>query len=131
MHTSNQSTRARRTTWLTKAAVFLAVAVAFGWFYGWAAPRVFPTDTRAGFALGALHGALMPMALPSLALGRDVEIYAANNSGRVYKLGYIAGIDVCGLIFFGAIFWRPNCRRRGGDSLTSNSEIRNPKSEIT
>ncbi len=86
------------------------MALVFGWFYAWASPRAFPRDTRAGFGLGALHGALMPMALPSLAMGKDVEIYAQDNSGRPYKLGYIVGIDLCGLIFFGALFWRPRTK---------------------
>jgi hypothetical protein len=36
-----------------------------------------------------------------------VDIYTANNSGRPYKLGYIAGINLCGLAFFGSVFWRP------------------------
>ena len=45
-------------------------------------------------------------ALPGLLLGQNVEIYASNNSGRTYKLGYIAGINMCGLIFFGSAFWR-------------------------
>ncbi len=104
---SEPDVASRRGAWLKKAALFLAVAVAFGWFYGWASPLAFPKDSRAGFALGMLHGALMPMALPSLALGKDVAIYASDNTGRAYKLGYIVGIDVCGLIFFGALFWRP------------------------
>ena len=50
-----------------------------------------------------------PLALvsPKAAIGKDVEIYAPNNSGRFYKIGYIAGINVCGLLFFGSAFWRP------------------------
>jgi Mg/Co/Ni transporter MgtE len=87
--------------------VFLAVTVVFGWVYAWASPWVFPKTGRAGFAYGLVHGALMPMALPSLVMGQDVDIYAANNSGRPYKLGYIVGINVCGLVFFGTVFWRP------------------------
>ena len=58
-----------------------------------------------------LHGALMPMALPSLVIGKNVEIYAVNNSGRMYKLGYIAGINVCGLAFFGSMFWQPSTKK--------------------
>ena len=54
-----------------------------------------------------LHGGLMPMALPSLVMGQNVDIFAANNSGRLYKLGYIVGINICGLIFFGSAFWQP------------------------
>ena len=42
----------------------------------------------AGFGRGVLDGALMPGAMPPLLMGRDVTIYAANNSGRSYKLGY-------------------------------------------
>jgi hypothetical protein len=49
----------------------------------------------------------MPVALPSLLLGRDVPIYAPINTGRTYKLGYIAGINLCGLVFFGAAFRQP------------------------
>lgn len=100
--------------WLRKAAVFVTVTVLFGWFYGWASPWAFPQATRVGFGYGMLHGALMPMALPSLVIGEDVAIYAANNSGRAYKIGYIAGINVCGLIVFGSAFWRP--RRNAPDA---------------
>ncbi|MBU6399771.1 MAG: hypothetical protein KGS61_05585 [Verrucomicrobia bacterium] len=99
---------------LVRLAVFLGVALFLGWFYGWASPWCYPRQGRAGFGYGLLHGALMPMALPSLVMGRDVEIYAPTNSGRSYKLGYIVGINCCGLIFFGSAFWRPHrstCQR--------------------
>ena len=92
--------------WLKKAAAFLIVAVILGWFYGWASPWAFPREQCAGFGYGMLHGALMPLALPSLVMGKDVDIYTVNNSGRPYKLGYIAGINLCGLVFFGSVFWR-------------------------
>lgn len=52
----------------------------------------------------------MPMALPSLVMGQDVEIFAKNNSGRPYKIGYIVGINLCGLIVFGSVFWKPGRR---------------------
>jgi hypothetical protein len=55
-----------------------------------------------------LQGALMPMALPNLALGRDIPIYSLNNTGVRYKLGYTAGVNVCGAFFFGLLFWRLN-----------------------
>lgn len=97
-------------TSIKKAVVFLAVAAIFGCLYGWTSPWMFPKNKSAGFGIGMLHGALMPMALPSLVMGQDVDIYAAHNSGRIYKLGYIAGINVCGLIFFGSVFWRPRKR---------------------
>jgi hypothetical protein len=62
----------------------------------------------------------MPIALPSLVLGKDVPIYATVNSGRFYKIGYIVGINVCGLAFFGPLFWRP--ARRGGEITKTSSQ---------
>ncbi|MEY2465751.1 MAG: hypothetical protein QOD03_272 [Verrucomicrobiota bacterium] len=60
----------------------------------------------AGFVRGLLQGALMPCAMPLLAFGRDVTIYAANNAGVPYKLGYTCGVNACGAIFFGLFFLR-------------------------
>lgn len=97
-------------TLLTKAAILLIVGLLLGWVYAWASPRVYPRETSLGFSYGVIHGGLMPMALPSLLMGQDVEIFAGNNSGRGYKLGYIVGINLCGLIFFGSAFWRPRPR---------------------
>src|SRR5581483_11192019 len=59
-----------------------------GLVYGVADGRFFPENTRVGFKHGVVHGALMPMALPSLLMGKDVKIYDENNDGRNYKLGY-------------------------------------------
>jgi hypothetical protein len=93
---------------LLRKVVILAIAtLVLGWLYGWASPWAFPKNKTSGFGLGILHGALMPLALPSLVLGRDVEIFAADNSGRFYKIGCICGIDICGLVFIGPLFWRP------------------------
>ena len=102
-----QPTPTRRKLWLAKIATFLIASALLGWSYGWAFSRAFPKDQTFGFGYGMLHGALMPLALPSLLLGQDVEIFAADNSGRPYKIGYICGINVCGLAFFGSLFWRP------------------------
>ena len=66
----------------------------------------------AGFKAGLAHGALMPMALPNLLVGDDVTIYAQENTGRLYKLGYTAGVNGCGLLFFGLFFWRVSRWRR-------------------
>ena len=101
-------------TLLRKAVILVVVGVIFGWVYAWASPWVFPRERPAGFGHGVAHGALMPMALPSLLIGKDVEIYAPNNSGRLYKIGYIAGINICGLVFFGSAFWRPAKKSGGG-----------------
>ena len=101
---------ARQKLWLKKIAWFLIASMLLGWFYGWASPRAFPQNKTMGFGYGMLHGALMPLALPSLLMGQDVEIFATENSGRSYKIGYICGINVCGLTFFGPLFWRPKRR---------------------
>lgn len=87
-----------------KAATLLALGIIFGWGYAWAAPRLYGPDHVGGFRLGVLHGALMPTALPTLLMGKDVPIYATANTGRIYKIGYIAGINLCGLLFFGVAF---------------------------
>ena len=104
--------------WARKVATLALTTVAFGYLYGWASPWAFPKTPDAGFGRGALHGALMPIALPSLLLGRDVPIYAAENSGRPYKIGYIVGINLCGLAFFGPLFWRP---KRAPEPVTGTS----------
>ncbi len=90
-----------------KAATLVLLGLVLGFGYDWAAPRFYGPERVPGFRLGILHGALMPVALPSLLLGRDVPIYAERNQGRTYKLGYIAGINICGFVFFGLAFWRP------------------------
>jgi len=85
--------------------VLLGLVLGFG--YDWAAPRLYGPDRANGFWLGVVHGGLMPVALPTLLMGNDVPIYAVGTTGRPYKLGYIAGINLCGLLFFGLAFRRP------------------------
>lgn len=68
----------------------------------------------AGFSRGVLQGALMPMAMPNLLVGKDVTIYSQNNTGVSYKLGYTTGVNGCGAIFFGVFFWRVSQWRRRG-----------------
>ena len=53
-----------------------------------------------------MEGALMPAALPGLVGGKDLPIYAPNNLGRPYKIGYILGLNTCGTIYFGIAFWQ-------------------------
>lgn len=98
--------------WLQKAALFGLTIVLLSWFYAWASPWAYPKDRPLGVEHGALHGALMPMALPSLVTGNNVDIFAANNNGRPYKIGYIVGINVCGLLVFGSLFWKPRAKSR-------------------
>jgi hypothetical protein len=76
----------------------------------------------AGFGLGMVHGALMPLALPRLAVGGDVAIYAVNNTGRSYHLGYTLGVNLCGAAFFGFSFWwYSRAWRRVGGSIRRSS----------
>jgi hypothetical protein len=93
-----------------KVATLVAAGLIMGWGYDWLAPRVYGPDRVAGFPMGMVHGAFMPVAAPSLLLGKDVPIYTDHNTGRMYKLGYIAGINLCGLLFFGLAFRQPRSK---------------------
>lgn len=94
-----------------KIMVLTALALALGFLQGWASSRCYRPDHVAGFHMGLLHGILMPAALPGLLMGNNLPIYAPNNSGRPYNIGYIFGINTCGTVFFGAAFWQPRRRR--------------------
>jgi hypothetical protein len=99
-------------TWGIKLIWLVLAGVLLGLCYQKAvSTRLYHAETRAGFWLGTVHGFLMPAALPSLLAGEDVPIFAAKNTGRNYKLGYIAGINLCGLIFFGLAF-RPQKEKK-------------------
>lgn len=123
--TPEPAPRTRAKKWLrilgAKLAGLALAGIVFGWGYSWAEPRYYKTREPAGFWLGALHGALMPTALPCLLMGRDVPIFTADNSGRPYKIGYIAGINFCGLVFFGISFWNP---RRHAAPSPQNQMVR-------
>jgi hypothetical protein len=93
--------------WAVKITVLVLLGLLLGVVYDWAAPRFYGRDRVAGFHMGVMHGALMPAALPTLLLGKDFPIYAPNNIGRGYNIGYILGINACGTLFFGLGFWRP------------------------
>lgn len=81
----------------------------------------------AGFGKGIVQGALMPMAMPNLLVGRDVPIYAEENTGRTYKLGYTVGVNACGAIFFGLLFWRLNRLRKLAGSISRHgTTLANP-----
>jgi hypothetical protein len=87
-----------------KVATLIFLGLLFGVGYDWAAPRLYGPERKPGFGLGVVHGSLMPIALPSLLMGNDPPIYASTQTGRMYKIGYIAGINLCGLVFFGLAF---------------------------
>jgi hypothetical protein len=94
-----------------KLIALTAISLALISAQGWAAPRCYRADYVAGFYTGLLEGALMPAALPGLLGGHDVPIYAPNNDGRGYKIGFILGLNACGTFFFGVAFWQPRRRK--------------------
>ncbi|HXT11440.1 MAG TPA: hypothetical protein VN873_07735 [Candidatus Angelobacter sp.] len=96
----------KRRRLLKRILNFLIAAMCVGFMIHEISNLLSRSAKPAGFAQGMLQGALMPGALPNLALGNDVIIYAPNNTGRTYKLGYTLGVNACGAIFFGWFFWR-------------------------
>lgn len=102
---------------LTRLAVRLAIVLAVTWAWGEllnlsVKAAAGSTTAPPGFTQGMVHGALMPGAMPMLLFGRDVAIYTVPNQGRLYNLGYAAGVNVCGLIFFGVLFSRVSRLKR-------------------
>jgi hypothetical protein len=95
-----------------RIALFLLLAFVIGFLLNHLAASLEGNTRPAGFSRGVLQGALMPMAMPNLLVGRDVTIYSQNNTGVTYKLGYTAGVNGCGAIFFGVLFWRVRRLRR-------------------
>ena len=106
---------------LKRVAMFVAFGLAIGWMLHRAETYFAQRPEPAGFGCGLVQGALMPIALPGLLLGRDVTIYAPHNTGRTYKLGYTTGVNGCGLIFFGFFFWRVRQLRRARQPQPSSS----------
>lgn len=105
----------RRGFWvllLKRIAGILVAGVVIATILHFVARRLHESTRPAGFGGGVLHGALMPLALPNLLAGDDVTIYAEENTGRWYKLGYTVGVNGCGLLFFGIFFWRVGRWRR-------------------
>ena len=77
-----------------------------------------------------VQGALMPITMPNLILGNDATIYAANNTGRNYKIGYTLGVNTCGLIFFGFFFWRVRrMKLRMANGANQGINARTPRRE--
>ena len=95
-----------------KIIVLTALALALGFVQSWASSRCYKPDHVAGFRMGLLHGMLMPAAMPGLLMGNDLPIYAPNNTGRTYNIGYAVGVNCCGTLFFGVSFLQPRGRRR-------------------
>ncbi len=112
---------------LMRVVWFLVFAVAISAIFNYAFLLSNRSSGPAGFGRGVLHGALMPGSLPNLLVGRDVTIYAADNTGRTYKLGYTVGVNGCGIVFFGVFFWRLNRWRRLVKGMKLKAGNLNPK----
>ena len=93
-----------------KIAALVLLSLALGFGYDRTAPRTYEPERVAGFFTGMMHGALMPAALPTLVFGKALPIYAQNNVGRGYNIGFILGLNTCGTLFFGVAFWHPKKR---------------------
>ena len=92
---------------LIRLLIILALALAIGTVLQRVSSQMEGDPAHpAGFARGVAQGALMPIALPNLIVGHDVPIYSMHNTGRTYKLGYTVGVNGCGALFFGLLFWR-------------------------
>jgi hypothetical protein len=102
---------------MVKLVVVLVLAWAVGAVLNRLATSLDRSTQPAGFLRGALQGALMPMALPNLLVGRDVTIYSTSNTGVTYKLGYTTGVNVCGACFFGVLYWRLSRWRKAAAAL--------------
>jgi hypothetical protein len=102
---SNHPLGLTRWQFLVVKNLLIIVFLAFLAFLQGLASKTYSPENQADFKIGIVHGALMPAAFPGLLLGHDLPIYAPNNSGRNYKLGYIVGINACGTVFFGLAFW--------------------------
>lgn len=97
-----------------RVVFFLVVATVIGGVLNRVAATMDRSARPAGFGRGVVQGALMPMSLPNLLAGRDITIYSANNTGVPYKIGYTTGVNACGALFFGLVFWRFSRLRRPG-----------------
>lgn len=54
------------------------------------------SDTEYGFFAGLIHGFVFVFALIGKLFGADVGLYAENNTGFFYWLGFIIGIGALG-----------------------------------
>lgn len=90
---------------MAKVIILVVLGVLLGVGHGWASSRFYGPERVAGFHTGMIEGFLMPAALPALLMGKDLPIYAPNNTGRGYNIGFLFGINCCGTLFFGIAFW--------------------------
>ena len=91
---------------VTRLVSILLLAFVIGWILNRVGQQLSHSPRPAGFVRGLVQGALMPASMPNLLVGHDVVIYAVNNNGVFYKLGYTMGVNACGALFFGMFYWR-------------------------
>ena len=123
--TGTPETGERRMRWpriLMRLLMAVAVTVLFGQVLKWSVKLSQREERVAGFSTGIAHGALMPCGFPMLLVGQDLPIYAERNTGRTYKLGYTLGVNLCGAVFFGSVYWRLGRLRK----LTREMRSTNP-----
>jgi len=111
---------------LLRAASFLLLAAIIGVVLNRLSATLDKNARPAGFTRGVVQGALMPMSFPNLLVGRDVTIYSQNNTGLSYKLGYTTGVNGCGALFFGVLFWRWSRFRASANGSNSSRESAPP-----
>lgn len=92
---------------ILKSTMIVGLCLILGLAQAWMASWSYKPNKVVGFPIGLWHGMLMPAALPGLLMGQNLPIYAPDNTGRTYNIGYAMGINGCGLLFFSIVFWRP------------------------
>ncbi len=102
----------RRLHWSIRAALTVATALVLAWLCGAAMRADARLKSPPGLFRGMVHGAMMPVAWPTLLAGQDQVIYAEPNEGRTYKLGYSLGVNLSGMVFFGWFFLSLSALRR-------------------
>ena len=108
---ASQSYRAAFMRRVFTVALLLALAFGFSWGLNRVARRLDENPEPAGFGRGLAQGALMPFAWPTLLAAQDVVIYAKNNNGIAYKLGYTFGANLCGFAVLSVIYLRMDAAR--------------------
>lgn len=95
-----------------RVLLVIVFALAMGWAQGQLSRVMHRSAGTAGFVIGLVDGGTMPLALPTLLVGDNPPLFATDHNGRPYKIGFILGINLIGLIFFGFLFTRLERWRR-------------------
>jgi hypothetical protein len=107
----SQSYRAALMRKVLTVAVLLGLAFGFSWGLNLVSRQLDQDPKPAGFGRGVAQGVLMPFTWPTLLAAQDVVIYAKNNNGIPYKLGYTLGANLCGFVILSVIYLRMDAAR--------------------